>query len=115
MSDLITIEAEPHERRRHRRTPVGMPVRVHFAGHTLPVTAELTDVTPDSCYLRGVNAPLGAKLAFGFMLAGTEVVCLAGGRVVRTDKGGFAMFIQRSNPSFSGFLGNVCAAQASAA
>jgi hypothetical protein len=114
MSDLITIDAEPHERRRHRRTPVGLQVRVHFAGHTMPVTAELSDVTPESCYLRGISAPPDAKLAFGFMLAGAEV-CLAAGRVVRTDKHGFAMFIQRSNPAFTGFLGNVCAAQANAA
>lgn len=114
MSVLITIEAEPHERRRHRRTPVGMQVRVHFAGHTMPVTAELTDVTPESCYLRGISAPADSKLAFGFLLRGTEV-CLAAGRVVRTDRAGFAMTIQRSNPAFSGFLSHVCAAQAHAA
>ena len=114
MSDVITIDAEPHERRRHRRTPVGLQVRVHFAGHTMPATAELTDVTPESCYLRGVAAPANSKLAFGFMLGGTDV-CLAAGRVVRTDPCGFAMFFHRSNPAFSGFLANVCATQAHAA
>lgn len=114
MSDVIYIEAEPHERRRHRRTPVGVPVRVHFAGRTMPVSAELGDLSPGSCYLRGVCAPANAKLAFGFVLSGTEV-CLAAGRVVRTDSGGFAMFIQRSNPAFSGFLDAVCGAQANAA
>jgi len=108
MSALICLEAEPHERRRHRRTPVGVSVRIHFAGRTMPASAELSDVTPESCYLRGVSAPADAKLAFGFVLGGTDV-CLAAGRVVRTDQGGFAMFIQRSNPAFSGFLSTVCA------
>lgn len=114
MSDIICIDAEPHERRRHRRTPVGMPVRVHFAGRTMPVTAELSDLSPGSCYLRGVSAPADAKLAFGFLLGGKEV-CLAAGRVVRTDNGGFAMFINRSNRAFSGFLHTICGAQAHAA
>ncbi|HEX2657677.1 MAG TPA: hypothetical protein VHU40_05375 [Polyangia bacterium] len=114
MSELITIEAEPHERRRHHRTPVGLPVRVHFGGRTMPATAELTDVTPESCYLRGISAPTESKLAFGFLLRGTDV-CLAAGRVVRTDRGGFAMFIQRSNPAFSRFLASICVTQAHAA
>ena len=114
MSDVIYIEAEPHERRRHRRTPVGVSVRLHFAGRTIPASAELIDLSPQSCYLRGVSAPQNAKLALGFMLHGTEV-CLAAGQVVRVDKAGFAMSIKRSNPAFSTFVSNVCGTHANAA
>jgi hypothetical protein len=114
MSDVICIDAEPHERRRHRRTPVGVSVRVHFAGRTMPTSAELIDLSPQSCYLRGVTAPTNAKLALGFILHGKQI-CLAAGSVVRVDKAGFAMTIRRCNPAFSTFQGHVCAPTAHAA
>ena len=41
------------DRRRHTRTPVGLPVRVHFAGRTMPVTLEMVDASHGGCYLKG--------------------------------------------------------------
>ena len=56
------------ERRRCGRIPLGLPVRVHFAGRVLAVTVELVNAGRGGCYLRGVTARVGAKVAFGFAL-----------------------------------------------
>lgn len=102
--DSLTTPAR--ERRRHRRTPVGLRVRVHFVGRTLPVTAELTDVSPGGCYVRGVAAPGQAKLALGFVGRKSRV-CLAAGQVLRVDQGGFAVKLQRSNKAFMDFVDDI--------
>jgi PilZ domain len=91
------------ERRRHTRTPLGLPVRVHFAGHTVPVTVELSDVSQGGCYFRGAAAPPEAKVAFGFVLPERQV-CVARGQVLRVDGNGFAMTIDRANDTFTDFL-----------
>jgi hypothetical protein len=100
------LESPTSERRRHTRTPVGLPVRVHFAGRELPVTAELGDLSQGGCYFRGVAAPVDSKLAFGFVLPGRQV-CVAGGQVLRVDGGGFAVAINRANSAFFDFLASV--------
>jgi len=91
------------DRRRHTRTPVGMPVRVHFAGRTMPVTLEMADASHGGCYFRGASAPPSARLAFGFVVAERET-CLAAGRVLRVDRNGFAVILHRANDSFTEFL-----------
>jgi hypothetical protein len=91
------------ERRRHTRTPLGLPVRVHFAGRTIPVTVELRDVSQGGCYFRGAAAPHSAKLAFGFVLAENQI-CVAAGQVLRVDRDGFAVVIDRSNDTFTDFV-----------
>lgn len=103
---MTAPEGAAPERRRHARTPVGLPVRVHFAGRELPVTAELGDLSPGGCYFRGVAAPVAAKLAFGFVLPGRQV-CVAGGQVLRVDTAGFAVAINRANSAFFDFLASV--------
>jgi hypothetical protein len=80
-----------------------MPVRVHFAGRTLPITVELADASHGGCYLRGAAAPAAAKLALGFSL-GDDTPCLAAGRVLRVDRNGFAVVLDRANDSFTEFL-----------
>jgi len=105
---MTSAEGQTPERRRHKRTPVGLPVRVHFAGHELPLTAEMSDLSPGGCYFRGVSAPLDSKLAFGFVLPGRRV-CVAGGRVLRVDGGGFAVEINRANVAFCDFLAGISA------
>lgn len=97
------------ERRRHTRTPLGLPVRVHFAGRTLPVTVELSDVSQGGCYFKGAAAPAAAKVAFGFVLPERQV-CVAAGQVLRVDSGGFAITIDRSNDGFVDFLANISGA-----
>ncbi|MEO5767466.1 MAG: PilZ domain-containing protein [Polyangia bacterium] len=96
-------EPDHKDRRRHPRVPLGMPVRVHFAGHTMPVTVELRDISHGGCYFRGATAPAFARLAFGFVLPQRRV-CVAHGRVLRVDGGGFAITIDRSNDVFTDFL-----------
>lgn len=103
------------DRRRHMRVPLGMPVRVHFAGHQMPVTVEMRDISHGGCYFRGAAAPTSARLAFGFVLPERRV-CVARGRVLRVDGNGFAVEIDRSNETFTDFLtdlsGPVTAARA---
>ena len=100
------------DRRRHTRTPVGMSVRVHFAGRTLPVTLEMADASHGGCYFRGAAAPPSARLAFGFVVA-EQQTCLAAGRVLRVDRNGFAVVLDRANDSFTEFLAGL-SGQASA-
>lgn len=90
------------DRRRYIRTPVGLPVRVHFAGRTLPVTLEMADASHGGCYLKGASAPPAAKLALGFTLG--DDTCLAAGRVLRVDRSGFAVVLDRANNTFTEFL-----------
>ncbi len=82
---------------------MGLPVRVHFAGRTVPVTVELRDISLGGCYFTGVTAPAETKLAFGFVLPERKV-CVAGGQVLRVDRNGFAVTIDRSNQGFAEFL-----------
>jgi len=91
------------ERRRQRRLPIELLVRVHFVGRTMPVTAGLVDVSTDGCYLRGLTAPPAAKLALGFRM-GRDRVCMAAGQVVRADPGGFAVRFDRRNTAFENFI-----------
>ena len=101
--DSNQTEYDYTDRRMHPRVPLGMPVRVHFSGHTMPVTVELRDISHGGCYFRGAVAPRFARLAFGFVLP-EKRVCVARGRVLRVDDNGFAITIDRSNESFIEFL-----------
>jgi hypothetical protein len=99
-------QTAPQERRRHRRLPVELQVRVHFVGRTMPVTAGLADVSTEGCYLRGLTAPHAAKLAVGFRM-GRDRVCLAAGQVVRVDQDGFAVRFDRRNAAFENFIAQI--------
>ncbi len=101
--------AKNSERRRHTRTPIGLPVRVHFAGHTVPVTVELQDLSLGGCYFRGAAAPPSAKLAFGFVLPERQL-CVARGKVLRVDGNGFAATIDRANGGFTDFISGLSGA-----
>lgn len=100
------MNSQTFERRRHTRTPLGLPVRVHFAGHTLPITVELADVSAGGCYFRGAAAPASAKVAFGFVLPDRQV-CVAAGQVLRVERSGFAVVIDRTNDGFADFLTDI--------
>ena len=96
----------PEDRRRHARVALGLPVRVHFAGRTLPLTVEMSDVSRGGCFFRGAMAPAGAEVAFGFVVPGRRV-CMARGAVVRVERGGFAVRIARANEDFHAFLAGI--------
>jgi hypothetical protein len=113
---MMTPQQSDHtDRRRHMRVPLGMPVRVHFAGQEAAVTVEMRDLSHGGCYFRGAPATTSARLAFGFVLPERRV-CVARGRVLRVDGNGFAVQIDRSNDTFTDFLtdlsGPVTAARA---
>ena len=91
------------ERRRCGRIPLGLPVRVHFAGRVLAVTVELVNAGRGGCYLRGVTARVGAKVAFGFALPGGGI-CLVRGRVARAEPQAFAIMISATNETFDALL-----------
>ena len=103
MASTEDYEEISGDRRQYARVPLGMPVRVHFAGRTMPVTVELRDISHGGCYFRGASAPPSAKLAFGFVLPERRM-CVARGRVLRVDRNGFAVGIERSNETLTGFL-----------
>jgi hypothetical protein len=102
MNPYHTLEVGTADRRRHPRKPVGLPVRVSFAGG-VQVTIELRDVSPGGCYFSGVAVPRYAKFAFGFRMPGGQV-CLAAGEVLRVDRAGFAAILSRSTDAFDTFV-----------
>lgn len=81
-------------------------MRVHFAGHALPVTIELSDVSLTGCYFSGASAPADATLAFGFVLP-HRALCLARARVVRVERSGFAAQLERVNGPFAEFVSSL--------
>ena len=100
---MMSTTPQISERRRHPRIPIGLMVRVHFAGRTVPLSVELSDISQGGCYFEGATAPAEARVAFGFVLPGQQV-CVAAGQVLRVDPRGFAVSIDRSNDGFTEFM-----------
>jgi hypothetical protein len=102
------LNASPEERRRHHRTPIGIPVRVYLDETPALATVEMVDVSASGCALRAPEHPpyLGQRAAFGFVVA-DRGFCLARGRVVRLSQAGFAVAFDDTNPAFDGFVGDV--------
>jgi hypothetical protein len=93
------------ERRRHPRTYLGLPVRVHFAGEPHTITLELVDISLGGAYFRtsGRRPRRGQWLALGFV-TGERQVCAARGRAVRVDDAGFALTFDAVNSALRDFL-----------
>jgi hypothetical protein len=108
------LKASPEERRRHHRTPLGIPVRVYLDETPSLSTVEMVDVSVSGCALTSPEStpetPLhvGQRAAFGFVVA-DRGFCLARGRVVRLSPAGFAVAFDDTNPAFDGFVGDVSA------
>lgn len=105
------------DRRRARRIPIGLPVRVHLDGAGTAETLELRDVSATGCFLRTLSAPrvfVDQKVALGFVLPG-KTVGLARGRVVRVEREGFAVQMEGRNGPFDEFLRALVAAESLAA
>ncbi len=95
------------ERRRNSRFPLGLPVRIHFAGAPAPITVELMDLSASGGRLRSATqtARLDQGAAMAFVLPGQRP-CLAKGRVVRIGASGeFALRLDKVNDAFLGFVG----------
>jgi hypothetical protein len=104
----MNAHPSPTERRHHPRIFLGVPVRVHLAGEPRSLMLELVDVSASGSYFRtsGRRPRVGQYVAFGFVIAEGSV-CTACGRVVRTDEHGFALKLERANPSFHGFVDDI--------
>jgi hypothetical protein len=69
-------------------------------------TVELRDVSVTGCYVRTNTPPrvlVDQKVAVGFVLPGPEAA-LARGRVVRIERDGFALEVERRNGAFDDFV-----------
>ena len=100
----------PTEQRRHPRTYLGVPVRVHFAGVLKSLTLELSDISIEGSYFRsaGPKPRRGQWVAYGFVTA-DRLVCAARGRVVRVDDAGFALQLESTNSDFQSFIAGISA------
>lgn len=98
------------DRRRRRRYPLGLSVRLQIDGAASATTAELRDVSATGCFLRLPDeAPLNAerRVAIGIVLPGHQVG-LCRGRVVRRTPGeGVGILIDQANPAFDQFVGEL--------
>ncbi len=94
------------ERRRSPRFRLALPVNVHVAWRSVPVTVELIDIGREGARFRDASGALrlDQEAAFGFVSPGQHV-CVANGRVVRLgDSGEFVLSVERANDAFHGFL-----------
>lgn len=94
------------ERRRTRRITIGLPVRMRIDGDRDPQTVELRDLSVNGCYVRTEAPPrvfVDQRVAVGFVLPG-PAAALARGRVVRIERDGFALEVERRNGAFDEFV-----------
>lgn len=97
------------DRRQNSRFALGLPVRIHLAGNSGPITVEVVDLSISGGRFRAATqtARLDQMAALAFVLPGQRR-CLAKGRVVRTDDSGeFALRLEKANDAFLGFVGEV--------
>lgn len=97
------------ERRRTRRITIGLPVRMRVDGERDPVTVELRDLSVSGCYVRTESPPrvlVDQRVAVGFVLPG-PAAALARGRVVRIERDGFALEVERRNGAFDEFVRSI--------
>jgi len=104
-----------NERRRSPRFRLALPVNVHVAWRSAPVTVELIDIGRDGARFKSPAGPLhlDQEAAFGFVIPGQHV-CVANGRVVRLgdrpgEEGEFVLSVDRANDAFHGFLVSLAA------
>lgn len=99
------------ERRRSPRFRLALPINVHVAWRTVPVTVELIDIGREGARFKAPSEALrlDQEAAFGFVIPGQHV-CVANGRVVRLgDAGEFVLSVERANDAFHGFLVSLAA------
>jgi hypothetical protein len=97
------------ERRKRPRFPLGLPVRVHLAGKSEPITAEVVDLSARGGRFRCIDeiVQVNQTASFAFVLA-DQKHCVATGRVVRAnDNGEFAVKLSNANRAYLGFVGGL--------
>ena len=94
------------ERRRHERFALGLPVGVHLAGRSSPITVELLDLSVTGGRFRCVGEKVGlAETAIVAFVSQDQKRCYAEGKVVRSDASGeFALRLEKRNDAFAKFV-----------
>ena len=105
------MSASPNmiERRKRPRFPLGLPVRVHLAGKSDPITAEVVDLSARGGRFRCIDetVQVNQTASFAFVLP-DQRHCVAKGRVVRADDSGeFAVKLSNANRAYLGFVGGL--------
>jgi hypothetical protein len=97
------------EHRRHPRFALGLPVKLRLAGRAESITVELMDLSEAGGCFRatGDEVHVDDRAAFGFVIPGQRH-CVASGRCVRVRASGeFALYFDRANEAFRGFVANL--------
>jgi len=97
------------ERRKRPRFPLGLPVRVHLAGRSDPITAEVVDLSARGGRFRCLDesVQVNQTASFAFVLP-DQKHCIAKGHVVRADGSGeFAVKLSNANRAYLGFVGGL--------
>lgn len=97
------------ERRKRPRFPLGLPVRVHLAGKSDPITAEVVDLSARGGRFRCLDEIVHVNQAasFAFVLP-DQKHCIAEGLVIRADDTGeFAVKLSNANRAYLGFVGGL--------
>jgi hypothetical protein len=95
-----------HDRRRHARFPLGLPVGVRLGQRRTPVMVELLDISESGARFQaaGGEVHVADSAAFAFVLP-DSADCRATGRVVRVDRSGqFVLSLDDKNDGFVGFI-----------
>lgn len=97
-----------HERRRHARFPLGLPVGLRVGGRKTPLMVELLDVSESGARFSAADAEVRVRVderaTFGFVVP-DRPSCQAQGLVVRADRSGqFVLALDHKNESFVGFI-----------
>ena len=98
-----------HNRRRHMRFPLGLPVELHVSGRKQPVIVEIVDVSAGGVRLRSLESAVSVaeQATLRFVLVGGKA-CVAVGQVVRVEKEReIILVLKRTNPAFKSFIASL--------
>ena len=99
------------DRRRHRRFPIGLPVRLRVEGTRGATTVALRDISESGCFLSlpddGFDLDDAQNVAVGFVLP-EKNIGLARGRIVRREDGvGVGVEIEAANERYYQFVSSL--------
>jgi hypothetical protein len=106
---VMRLAPAQHNRRRHMRFPLGLPVELHVSGRKQPVIVEIVDVSAGGVRLRALESAVSVaeQATLRFVLQGGRA-CVAVGQVVRVEKEReIILVLKRTNPAFKSFIASL--------
>src|SRR5262245_48473414 len=100
------MTATQHERRRHARFTLGLPVGLRLERRKTPLIVELMDLSKSGARFQtmGDEVRVADRATFGFV-SPEAPRCHAEGRVLRVDRAGqFVVALDDTNEDFVGFI-----------